>query len=126
LACARGLAPRAAAAAVGCSHQSVRNALDAFRAQGLASLRRKRAGPSGDGAWPRERDADLLALLRRSPREFGRPRRWWTLALLAEVCFELGWCSRVFCGLTVRHALERQGVAWKQAKRPPAGPAAAG
>jgi hypothetical protein len=117
LAAAQGLSPGVIAAAVGCTHQSVRNALLAFRLDGPACLRRKRPGPSGDGAWPRSRDRALIALLRRSPREYGRPRRRWTLAMLAEVCFELGWCSRVFSGQTIRQAVERQGVPWSQAKR---------
>src|SRR4051812_48462740 len=71
LAVAGGRSCCAAARAAGCSSQSARNALAAFQAQGLACLKAKRRGPSGAGAWPRDRDADLLGLLRRSPRDFG-------------------------------------------------------
>ena len=117
LACAQGLTAPAAAELAGCSGQSVRNALAAFRAEGLGSLRAKRPGPCGPGAWPLARDGDLLALLRRSPREFGRIRSLWTQALVAEVCFEEGWTARRLCPATIDNALRRLGVRWGAAKR---------
>jgi transposase len=120
LALARGLSPRGAAREAGCTHQAVRNFVAAFRTESLACLSPKRRGPQGDAAWPPGRDADLLALLRQSPRGYGRARDWWTLGALAEVAFRLGWCSRVFAHTTIRTALRRQGVDWAEARRWPA------
>ena len=83
---AAGQPPRAIAAGLGCARQTVRNAIRAFNADGLAALtagssRPKSAAPVLDGA-KRER---LRALLHQSPRAFGQAKSTWTLALLAQV-----------------------------------------
>jgi transposase len=117
LASDRGQRPSAIAATVGCSAQSVRNAVRAFAADGLDCLRPKSTRPhTTHPAWPKERDGDLRALLHQSPRTVGRGTRLWTLELAAQVCFEKGWTERRLSGEAIRQALKRLGVGWKRAK----------
>jgi transposase len=117
LASDQGRRPSDIAAALGCSSQSVRNALRAFAAAGLACLRQKSTRPKTiHAAWPKERDEDLRALLHQSPRHLGKPTSLWTLELAAEVCFFKGWTSRTLSGEAIRLVLKRLGVGWKRAK----------
>jgi transposase len=115
---AAGQPPRAIAAGLGCARQTVRNAIRAFNANGLAALtagssRPKSAAPVLDGA-KLER---LRALLHQSPRVFGQTRSTWTLTLLAQVAHEQGLSPSVLSGETIRQALLRLGGGWKRAKR---------
>jgi transposase len=113
----QGQRPSQIAAALGCSAQTVRDALNAFAAEGLACLRAKSKAPKTvHAAWLKERDDDLRTLLHQSPRCFGKPTSLWTLRLAAEVCFEKGWTARVLSGEAIRLALKRLGVGWKRAK----------
>jgi transposase len=117
LASDQGRWPSAIAAALGCSSQSVRNALRAFVADGLACLRQKSKRPKTlHAAWPKQRDEDLRALLHQSPRTCGKPTSLWTLDLAAQVCHEKGWTSRVLSAEAIRLVLKRLGVGWKRAK----------
>ena len=117
LASDQGRRPSDIAGSLGCSSQSVRNALRAFAADGLACLRQKSTRPKTiHAAWPKRRDEDLRALLHQSPRNLGKPTSLWTLDLAAEVCFEKGWTSRVLSGEAIRLVLKRLGVGWKRAK----------
>jgi transposase len=112
-----GQRPARIAAALGCSSQAVRNALRAFAAEGTACLRQKSKKPKTiHAAWPKERDADLRALLHQSPRNLGKPTSLWTLDLAAQVCFEKGWTTRPLSGEAIRLTLKRLGVSWKRAK----------
>src|SRR5258708_25277700 len=91
LASDQGRRPSDIAAALGCSSQSVRNALRAFAAEGAACLAPKSKRPKTiHSAWPKDRDEDLRALLHQSPRNGGKPTSPWTLDLPALVCFETG------------------------------------
>ena len=115
---AAGQPPRAIAAGLGCARQTVRNAIRAFNADGLAALtegssRPKSAARVLDGA-KLER---LRAILHQSPRVFGHSRSTWTLPLLAQVAHEQGLSPSVLSGETIRQALLRLGVGWKRAKR---------
>jgi transposase len=113
----QGQRPAQIAAALGCSSQSVRNALRAFAAESVACLRPKSKRPKTiHAAWPKGRDDDLRALLHQSPRNLGKPTSLWTLELAAEVCFEKGWTARRLSGEAIRQTLKRLGVAWKRAK----------
>ena len=113
----RGRTAAAIAAAYGGSPQAVRNAFRAFDERGTACLRpASTANKAPRRAWPRERDADLKALLHRPPRDFGKPTGLWTLALLAAVCHERGWTERRLSGEAIRQALVRLGVSWARAK----------
>lgn len=117
LASAEGLKPSAISARLGCSTQTVRNALRAFEAEGTACLPEKSHRPRSarpeidDGGGER-----LRALLHRSPRDFGRPTSLWTLELAAEVAFAEGITARLVSDETIRQALKRLGVGWKRAK----------
>jgi transposase len=113
----QGRRPSQIAAVLGCAAQTVRDALNAFQAEGLACLRAKSRAPrTVHAAWPKEHDDDLRALLHHSPRCFGKPTSLWTLHLAAEVCFEKGWTVRPLSGEAIRLALKRLGVSWKRAK----------
>jgi transposase len=109
--------PKAIAASVGCCVQSVRNAIRAFEAEGLACLGEKSSRPKATrGALDDDGRRRLRDLLHRSPREFGKPTSLWTLALAAEVAHAEGLTDRPLSGEAVRQALIRLGVGWKRAK----------
>ncbi len=115
---AAGQPPRAIAARLVCARQTVRNAIRAFNAHGLAALtagssRPKSAAPVLDQAKLEQ----LRALLHQSPRAFGQARSTWTLALVAQVAQEQGLSATVLSAETIRQALLRLEVGWKRAKR---------
>ena len=117
LASAEGLKPSEIRSRLGCSTQTVRNALRAFEVEGTACLREKSHRPVSvrpeldDAACER-----LRALLHRSPRDFGKPTSLWTLALAAEVARAEGITARPVSDETIRQAIKRLGVGWKRAK----------
>ena len=118
LASARGDHVPAIARALGCCEQTVRAAIHAFTQEGAAALRRassrpRSAAPTFDAAATDR----LLALLRRSPREFGHPTSVWTLELAAEVAHAEGITPTRLSRETVRTALLRRTVRWRRAKR---------
>jgi transposase len=115
---AAGQPPRAIATGLGCAVQTVRNAIRAFNADGMAALtegssRPKSAAPVLDQA----RLERLRAILHQAPRAFGQARSTWTLTLLAQVAHAQGLSPTVLSGETIRQALLRLGVGWKRAKR---------
>jgi transposase len=115
---AAGRPPRAIAQGLCCAVQTVRNAIRAFNARGLAALtagspRPKSAAPVLDGAKLEQ----LHAILHQPPRAFGHARSTWTLALLAQVAHEQGLSTTVLSQETIRRALARLEVGWKRAKR---------
>jgi DNA-binding CsgD family transcriptional regulator len=62
LASARGYRPSQIAPILGCSVQSIRDAIRAFRAEGVGCLRAKPKAPKAvHAAWPKDRDDDLRA-----------------------------------------------------------------
>lgn len=102
---------------VGCTSQAVRDAIRAFEAHGLGCLVAKSHARKDPGrVWDRGRDEDLKALLHQSPRALGKVTSLWTLALVAQVCHEKGWCPRVLSIEAIRQALKRLGVGWARAK----------
>jgi transposase len=117
LASARGERVPQIARSLGCDTQTVRNAIHAFNATGLAALE---AGSSRPHTIQAALDAEgaerLRALLHQSPRNFGKPTSLWTLDLAAEVCCELGITDRLVTGETIRVTLVRMGVRWLRAK----------
>lgn len=58
----------------------------------------------------------LLALLHRSPREFGHATSVWTLEVAAEVAVAEGITATRVSDETVRATLERLGIRWRRAK----------
>src|SRR3954470_3324170 len=82
LASARGDTTTVIAQAVGCSPQAVRNVLRAFETRGLAVVAPQSRRPhTAAKLFDAERSERLKALLPQSPRQFGRARSTWTLAL---------------------------------------------
>ena len=117
LASARGERAPAIARALGCSDQTVRNAIHAFDRVGVAALAEGSSRPHTlQAAFDTEGSDRLRALLHRSPREFGHATSVWTLALLAETAAREGLTPTRVTGETVRVTLERLGICWRRAK----------
>ena len=118
LASARGEHVPAIARSLGCDEQTVRNAIHAFGAAGLAALTpgspRPRTVHAAFDAAGAERLKDLL---HRSPRDFGHPTSLWTLDLAAQTAYAEGLTATRVTGETVRATLARLGVRWRRAKR---------
>jgi transposase len=118
LASDRGERPSRIASNLGCSDQTVRNAIAAFSELGLGSLVKGSSAPKRTRrALDSEQAERLRALLHQSPREFARPTSLWTLPLAAEVSFEQGIITSRVSGETIRATLKRLGVGWKRAKQ---------
>src|SRR5215471_7675811 len=91
LASARGEPAPQIARHLGCDPQTVRNAIAAFNATGLAALRKGSSRPHRiHAAFDVARGEHLRALLHQSPRVFDKPTSLWTLDLAADVSFEQG------------------------------------
>ena len=118
LASARGEHGPAVARSLGCNEQTVRNALHAFAAQGLAALIPASSRPHTiRAAFDAAGAEHLKEVLHRSPRDFGHPTSLWTLALAAETAYAEGLTATRVSGETVRATLARLGVRWRRAKR---------
>ena len=118
LASARGETAARIARQLGCGEQTVRNALHAFNARGVAARRpgskRARTGRRAvDGAAA----GRLRELLHRSPRDSGKPTSPWTLELAAEVAFAEGLTTELVSDETIRMTLKRLRIGWKRAKQ---------
>ena len=117
LASARGVTTTVIAKAVGCSPQAVRNVVRAFETRGLAVLAMQSRRPhAAIKVFDAERSDRLKALLHQSPRQYGKARSTWTLALAAEVCVEQGVTAKRVSLETIRDTLKRLGVGWRRAK----------
>ena len=116
LASARGERAPAIARLVGCGDQTVRNALRAFDASGVAALQRGSRRPHHPClVFCRWRGA-VARVLHRSPREFGHPTSVWTLELAADTAFAEGLTATRVSDETVRATLARLGIRWRRAK----------
>ncbi len=119
LASSRGERPPQIANNLGCSSQTVRNAIHDFNRRGLDALTAGSSRPkrTPHAAFEGEKaEAAPQELLHRSPREFGKDSTWWTLAMAAEVSFEEGITEKRVSGETIRATLERLGKSWQRAK----------
>lgn len=117
LASARGERAPAIARALGCSDQTVRNAIRAFDRTGVAALRAGSSRPhTRHPAFDAASTERLRALLHRSPRDFGHPTSIWTLELAAEVAFAEGLTATRVSDETVRATCARLGLRWRRAK----------
>jgi transposase len=117
LASARGERVPQIARSLGCDEQTVRNAVHAWNATGLAALEPGSTRPHTiQVAFDAAGAERLRALLHQSPRTFGRPTSLWTLDLAAEVSFEQGLTAQRVTGETIRATLARLGVRWLRAK----------
>jgi transposase len=118
LASARGEPPAAIARQLGCGDQTVRNALHAFSARGLAALQPgSRRAKTIHRAFDAARAERLRELLHQSPRRFGKDTTLWTLDLAAEVSHARGLTSERVSDETIRMTLKRLGIGWKRAKK---------
>lgn len=114
---AEGQRPARIAASLRCASQTVRNALRAFDAEGLACLQPGSSRPkSARPAFEAEGLERLRAILHQSPRAFGKGRSAWTLSLLAEAAHEQGLTPTALSHETIRKAVHRLGYGWKRAK----------
>ena len=114
---ARGERVPPIARALGCGEQTVRNAIHAFDAQGVAALIEGSSRPHViQAAFDAAGTERLRALLHRSPREFGHPTSLWTLDLAAETAFRAGITPTRVSDETVRATLARLGIRWRRAK----------
>ena len=117
LASARGERVPPIARHLGCAEQSVRNAIHAFHARGLASVTRgATTAHTIHRAFAVPAAEQLRVLLHQSPRAFGHPTSLWTLELAAEVSFDQGLTATRITGETIRVTLARLGVRWQRAK----------
>jgi hypothetical protein len=118
LASARGEHVPAIAVALGCGEQPVRAAIHAFRRDGVAALPRASSRPhSARPPFAAAATDRLLALLRRSPREFGHPTSLWTLDLAAQTAHAEGITPTRLSRESGRTALLRRKVCWRRAKQ---------
>jgi DNA-binding CsgD family transcriptional regulator len=102
---------------LGCSVQTVRNALHAFAQRGLACLTAQSCVPhTVQPVLDAAKRECLHGLLHQSPQTFGKPRSTGTLALLAEVCCDVGLSPTPLSAPTIRDAILRLGANWKRAK----------
>src|SRR5215213_1517338 len=117
LASARGDTAPVIAQSIGCSPQAVRNVLRGFETRGLAVVAMQSRRPhTAAKVFDAQRSQRLKGLLHQSPRQFGKARSRWTLALAAEVCAEHGITAARVSLENIRDALKRLGVGWRRAK----------
>jgi len=114
-----GLKVNVIAQQLGCSGQTVREALHAFDSEGLDCLEAKPVGRKDDQrAFDDKGREALQELIRRSPRDYGHASSsLWTLDLLAETSEEQGLVSESISGETVRATLVAMGIHWRRAKK---------
>ncbi len=106
------------AAELGCSPQTVRNAIQAFNADGLAALQPRSSRPhTSYPAFDAAGLERLTELLHQSPRDYGREASIWTLNLVAEVSYAQGLTAHRVSDETIRAALHRLGKRWQRARR---------
>jgi transposase len=114
---ADGLTPQQIAARLHCGDQTVRNVIRAFKREGLGCLREKSHRPHHDHrVFDEQGLGRLQELLHRSPRDFGLDTSLWSLPLLAQVCFQQGIVARPVSYETVRRALLKLNLPWRQAR----------
>lgn len=103
---------------LGCTGQTVREAIDAFHREGVKCLEAKKMGRKDDQrAFDDEAREMLRELIRRSPRDYGHESSLWTLNMLAETSVEEGLVQTPITGETVRTTLMAMGINWRRAKK---------
>lgn len=114
---AEGMSICEIAGRVGYGRESVRLVIQKFNENGTAILKKGSRRPHHIyPAYTAENAEKLKAILRRSPREFGKPTSLWTLELLAEVSYEEGLTEKQVSAEAVRQTLKKLGIQWKRAK----------
>jgi transposase len=118
LASSRGKRASQIAQELSCDGDTVTKAINAFNQQGLAALRqRSHAVHTPQALFDADAAERLKAIVRQSPRNFGKETSLWTLDLAAEVSFEQGLTREQVSDETIRNTLKRLGIHWKRAKQ---------
>jgi len=101
-----------------CSDQCVRDAMRSFNRDGLACLQEKSHTPHHPQAALDARGLEgLRELVHSSPRAFGQEHSLWSLERLAQVCLGQGLTAHEVSTETIRRALKKLDINWKQAKQ---------
>ncbi len=117
LASAQRSTPAQIATHVGCSVQTVRNALHACAQREVACLTEQSSVPhTVEPVLDAAKRACVQGLGHQSPRTFGKPRSTGTLSFLAAVCCDVGLSPQPLSAPTLRDALLRLGAHWKRAQ----------
>lgn len=105
------------ATALLCSDQTVREAIRAFREEGLGCLEEKSHARHDEQALIDEAGAERLReLIRLSPRTFGHETSLWTRPLLARQLHQEGHTRRQVSPSTITGVLKQMGISWQRAK----------
>lgn len=103
---------------LGCTGQTVREAIHAFHREGVDCLEAKKMGRKDDQrAFNDETREALRELIRRSPRDYGHQSSLWTLDLLAETSAKQGLVQGRITSETVRATLSSMDINWRRAKK---------
>ncbi len=117
LASSRGKRASQIAQDLSCDGDTVTKAINAFNERGVGALtQRSHAVRTPQAAFDAETAERLKAIVRQSPRNFGKDTSLWTLDLAAEVSFEQGLTRERVSDETIRQTLKRLGIQWKRAK----------
>ena len=101
-----------------CSDQCLRDTLCSFNRDGLACLQAKSHAPHHTQAALEARGLERLReLVHTSPRAFGQEHSLWSLERLAQVCLGQGVTAHAVSDETIRRALKKLDINWKQAKQ---------
>ena len=114
---AEGQRPSEIACHLCCATQTVRNTIHAKEQHGIACLQAQSTRPKTvQPIFNEVKREQLRALLHTNPRQFGKSRSTWTLAMLAEVSFEQELSPNQVSIETIRQAIQALGVSWQRAK----------
>jgi len=101
-----------------CSDPCVRDTIRSFNRDGLACLQEKSHAPHHTQAALDARGLEgLRELVHSSPRAFGQEHSLWSLEGLAQVCLGQGLTAHEVSDETIRRALKKLDINWKQAKK---------
>ena len=99
------------------SDQCVRDVIRAFEREGIACLEEKsHRRHDNQSGFDEEGLSKLQDLIRQSPRSYGHESSIWTLAMLAQTCWEEGISTRPVSVAGVRVGLRKSGINWQRAK----------
>jgi transposase len=118
LASGRGKRASQIAQELSCDSDTVTKAIKSFNERGVEALtQRSHAVHTPQALFGVEAVERLKAMVRQSPRNFGKETSRWTLKLAAEVSFAEGLTPEQVSDETIRNTLKRLGIQWKRAKR---------
>jgi transposase len=103
---------------LGCTGQTVREAIHAFEQEGVGCLARKSsARPDDQRAFDDAAREALRERIRQSPRAYGYDQSLWNLATLAEASHREGLTDRVMSAQTVSDTLRSMGIHWRRVRQ---------